>query len=326
MKKLEKDFLLAWLMGMLLPALILWIWVGFDRLGPAEEEENMPTAITFSTLRTQMMIPVMDGNGQVTAMELETYLCGVVLAEMPAEFEMEALKAQSVVARTYALRRLEQGTKHPQGAVCMEASCCQGYIVAEDYMDLGGESSGVSKVTRAVMATAGEVLTYQGELIDATYFSCSGGTTEDALAVWGNDVPYLKSTVSPGEERSQFYSDTVSFTPGQLEESLGISLSGEPEAWFSILAYTNGGGVDRIDICGTEFSGVEVRKRLALRSTDFTVIAAENEVRFETRGFGHRVGMSQYGADAMAVEGSTYDRILSHYYKGVELGQYDDGN
>ena len=326
MKKLEKDFLLAWVMGMLLPSLILWICVGFVR--PETDGETVPstTGISFSALAPQMMIPVMDGSGRVTSMELETYLCGVVLAEMPAEFELEALKAQSVVARTYALRRLEQGTKHPQGAVCMEASCCQGFIMAEDYIDLGGELSGVSKVTSAVMATAGQVLTYRKELIDATYFSCSGGTTEDALAVWGNDVPYLQSTVSPGEERSRFYSDTMSFTPRQLEDRLGIGLIGEPEEWFAVLSYTNGGGVDRIDICGTDFSGVEVRQRLGLRSTDFTVIASVEEIIFETRGYGHRVGMSQYGADAMAVAGSTYDRILAHYYRGTDLVQYDDGN
>lgn len=325
-KKLEKDFLLAWFMGMILPALILGIAVGLDSGGAsrAEEESSEPetTVLEIPTLPPQMNIPVMGSDGEVTEMELETYLCGVVLAEMPADFEFEALKAQSVVARTYALRRLESGTKHPQGAVCMDPACCQGYMAAEDFLSRGGSQSGITKVTQAVLATAGEVVTYDGQLIDATYFSCSGGTTEDAVDVWGNDVPYLRSTDSPGEENAAYYTDSVSFTPEEVGQALGITLDGAPEEWFTILSDTSGGGVAEMDVCGSVFTGVQVRKLLSLRSTDFTVTASEEEVTFKTHGYGHRVGMSQYGADAMAVNGSTYAQILSHYYSGTSLIQY----
>lgn len=329
-KTFGKDVLLALLIGMVIPALILGVIVGLDNKNASQGEdisgEPNTTALEVPTLPPQMNIPVMDQNGEVAEMELEVYLCGVVLSEMPADFEYEALKAQSVVARTYALRRLESGTKHPQGSVCMDPACCQGYMTTEEYLGRGGTQASITKISQAVLATAGEVVTYDGQLIDATYFSCSGGTTEDAVAVWGNDVPYLQSTESPGEENAAYYTDRMSFSTEEVGQALGVTLEGEPDGWFTVLSYTNGGSVEEIDVCGSVFTGVQVRKLLSLRSTDFTVIAAESEIIFETHGYGHRVGMSQYGADAMAVNGSTYDEILMHYYNGTCLVQYQSGD
>ena len=326
MNKLEKDFLIAWLLGMVLPALLLGVFlVATDK----EDQINFdvkPTDVTTVQIpirpATSPTIPVLHADGSVADMELEDYLCGVVLAEMPVNFELEALKAQCVVARTYGLRRLEQGTKHPNGAVCTDAACCQGYISYDDFYNRGGDQSGIMKVSQAVAETAGEVLLYNGELIDATYFSCSGGRTEDAAAVWGNDVPYLQSTISPGEEGATHYTDAVTISPDVIEEALGIDLTGDPDGWFRILSFTEGGGVDEILICGQPFTGVELRKLLSLRSTNFTVTSTEDGITFYTKGYGHRVGMSQYGADAMAVSGSSYDEILAHYYHGTILAQY----
>ena len=329
MKKMEKDFLLAWLLGMVLPALILGLFVALDKPGqgqePGQTDGKSVTAQTDAP-KPRMGIPVLLDNGTVQEMDLENYICGVVLAEMPVDFEVEALKAQSVVARTYALRRLGQGTKHTAGAVCTDPACCQGYLSPEEFISRGGSQSGVTKVSRVVAETAGEVLLYQGKLIDATYFSCSGGMTEDAAAVWGNDVPYLQSTVSPGEEGAAHYLDDLSLTPRQVELALGMDLQGDPEDWFAVLSLTEGGGVGEITVCGQIFTGVELRKLLSLRSTNFTVSAAEDEIIFHTKGYGHRVGMSQYGADAMAAAGSTYSGILAHYYHGTVLAQYQPGN
>lgn len=330
MKKLERDFIIAWIIGMLLPGLILW---GLIRSGAKEDEHDKGmttytdlTVPQIATVPQRIIISVLFPEGEVKEIELENYLCGVVLAEMPADFEIEALKAQSVVARTYALRRLEKGTKHGTGLICTDPACCQGYLSPDDYLMRGGPQTGVTKVSRAVLDTAGYVLTYGGELIDATYFSCSGGMTEDASAVWGSDVPYLQATDSPGEESAEHYSDHQTFDRSEVERLLSVSLEGDPEDWFEILSYTDGGGVDKISVCGEILGGAELRKRLSLRSTNFTVEATDDTVTFYTKGYGHRVGMSQYGADAMAVSGHTYDEILAHYYSGTTLGQYQPGN
>lgn len=325
MNKLEKDFLMAWLLGMVLPALILGVFVFATDKEDKHTGDNPAADATMQYIvnsTAQWTIPVMDEEGSVTEMELENYLCGVVLAEMPTDFEPEALKAQSVVARTYALRRLEQGTKHLSGAICTDPACCQGYISMDEFVSMGGSQSAISKVSRAVWETAGEVLLYEGNLIDATYFSCSGGMTEDASAVWGSDVPYLQATASPGEEKAAHYTDELSLSAELVENALGITLEGDPDSWFTILSLTEGGGVDEVAVCGKVFKGVQIRKLLALRSTNFTVTAAENEIIFHTKGYGHRVGMSQYGADAMALDGYTYCQILAHYYSGTTLAAY----
>lgn len=330
MKKLEKDFLLAWLLGMVLPAAILFTMVGLDRQNSDRSQDpTEPTELReleIPVFPSCVSIPILSEDGKVADMELEAYLCGVVMAEMPVDFELEALKAQCVVARTYALRRLEAGTKHPGGAVCTDPACCQGYLSVYEFIERGGSQSGITKVSRAVAETAGEVLLYEGKLIDATYFSCSGGVTEDAVAVWGNDVPYLKSTSSPGEENAAYFNDSASFTPDEVEVALGVGLTGKPDRWFEPLTYTEGGGVEKISVCGELFTGVEIRKLLSLRSTNFSVSASAEEIVFYTKGYGHRVGMSQYGAEAMAVAGGTYDQILSHYYHGIIISDYQPDN
>ena len=247
---------------------------------------------------------------------------GGVLAEMPADFEPEALKAQAVVARTYTRKRAE-GSKHEGAAVCMDSGCCQGFRSPEEYRDMGGKQASVEKVRRAVEATDALVLRYGGALIDATYFSCSGGSTEDAVAVWGQDVPYLQAGESPGEEDAPRFSDRVSFTAAEFAEKLGLSADGEPGRWFGTVIHTDGGGVDTLVIQGKTFTGTQLRAKLGLRSTAFEVSVSGQTITVTTRGFGHRVGMSQYGAQAMAREGSSFEEILAHYYTGAELLRED---
>ena len=133
----------------------------------------------------------------------------------------------------------------------------------------------------------------------------------------------MQSTVSPGEEDAVHYSDSASLSVDSVEAALGLTLNGDPDDWFRILSYTAGGGVGEVTVCGEAFTGVQIRKLLGLRSTNFTVTAGEREITFHTMGYGHRVGMSQYGADAMAVGGSTYADILAHYYNGTTLVHYD---
>ena len=197
-------------------------------------------------------------------------------------------------------------------------------MAVEDYLMKGGKERDVQRIRDIVAATEGQVLTYEGKLIEATYFSCSGGATEDAVAVWGTDVPYLQSVESPGEEQAAHYTDTVSFSPTDFASRLGISLTGEPSKWFSERTYTEGGGVATMKIGTETFSGTQLRKILGLRSTAFEIETDDDVIVITTHGYGHRVGMSQYGADAMAAVGSTYPDILTHYYQGTELTTYTD--
>lgn len=316
---------------LLIPLLILLVFSA-DSKYSIDVAETLDLKDDDSTQSTQsvpsegeaiQMISVLSDDGRMEQMPLNSYVTGVVLAEMPADFDAEALKAQAVVARTYALKRETRNKKHPD-AVCTNASCCQGYISADEYLNNKGTLENLRKIEEAVEQTKNLVLVYNGKLIEATYFSCSGGVTEDAVAVWGEDIPYLKSTKSPGEENAAHYTDTVRFTVDEFKDRLDLQATGEPHAWIGDITYTNGGGVDTITIAGKPYSGVELRSLLGLRSTAFSMTIIGTTVVVTTRGYGHRVGMSQYGAEAMAVQGNTFDQILQYYYSGTELMMYSE--
>lgn len=327
MNQFWRDMGIAAVMGLIVPAVLLAGVVSVSseqREIPEVTESTPPSSAPTETVDQTMMILVQNRDGSVVEMELNSYLTCVVLAEMPVSFEAEALKAQSVVARTYALRAMSGASKHENAAVCMNSGCCQGYMSSDDYVTRGGNENSISYVRNLVDATDGDVLTYDGELIEATYFSCSGGTTEDAVAVWGTDVPYLQSVSSPGEERATYYTDTVSFTASDFSVKLGGELKGKPSSWFGTVTYTEGGGVEFIEIGGVSYKGTQLRKLLGLRSTAFEITTDGDTIYITTRGYGHRVGMSQYGADAMAASGSNYVQILTYYYQGTKLTKHAD--
>lgn len=267
----------------------------------------------------QRTISLQTENGKIL-LPLEDYISGVVLAEMPIDFHTEALKAQAVVARTYTCR-MEQNPKHLDADICSDSQCCQAYISFEEFLAIGGTQEQIQKVKSSVYSTADQVLCYNGQLIEATYFSCSGGKTEDAVAVWGTDVPYLQSVASPGEEKASHYTDTVVMSGAEFCNQMGLKLTGEPATWFGEITYTEGGGINTIMVGSQQYTGTQIRKKLNLRSTAFVLTAAGNSITITTKGFGHRVGMSQYGAQAMARGGDSYIDILRHYYQGVELSQ-----
>ena len=319
MNKLWREILAAAFLGLVVPWMLLNALIRPRSPAPDPSE---PTQTQVST--GAFLMPVLMQDGQIREMELDAYLTGVVLGEMPVDFEPEAQKAQAVVARTYALRSFESGTKHPGGAVCTQAACCQGYCSKEEYLAKGGTEEGYRKIHGAVTATTGEVLVYEGKLIEATYFSSSGGMTEDALAVWGSDVPYLQATESPESDYYDKTVVTVTFTAEEFSAALGQNLKGSPATWLGDIVYTEGGGVDTMVIGGTAYKGTTLRQKLGLRSTAFTMTAVGDHITVTTRGYGHRVGMSQYGAEAMAASGSTYAQILAHYYKGTVLLNWID--
>ena len=318
MKVLHKEILLAILLGMVVPSVMLSILV---KPGQSVISATEPLTVATESAEAKREICVQMADGSTQVMDLEAYLVGVVMGEMPASFETEALKAQAVVARTYTLKCAGAGVKHGENTMCTDFSCCQAYVSPEGY---GGSAEDYEKIRQAVVATAGQVLTYNGNLIEATYFSCSGGVTEDAVAVWGTDYPYLRSVESPGEESAAYYTDEVFFTAQEFQNRLGRELSGSPGSWLGYATYTAGDGVNTMKIAGVDYKGTELRSLLGLRSTAFSMRAENGGITVTTKGYGHRVGMSQYGADAMALQGYDYEAILTHYYQGVTLTAYEN--
>ena len=296
-----KKFVFAFVMAFVVPLCLLQLFPDNPTLDTEKDSQALP-----------QQIPVLLDTGMVQLMDLETYVGHVLAAEMPLSFSPEALKAQAVLARTYACKRVKLSDKHDRGSICTDPTCCQGY----------DESEPAEIVINAVAQTKGQVLTYNGELIDATYFSCSGGMTEDACEVWGTDIPYLKSVESKGEEKTKHYVTTVHMSKGEFAQALGISGELSGNMFIQNISYTNGGGIKTAEIGGITFTGVELRSMLGLKSTAITVSVADENISITTRGYGHRVGMSQYGANAMAIEGSDYIEILQYYFCDVLLEEY----
>ncbi len=270
---------------------------------------------------------VLVGEGQVEEMTMEEYLWRVVAAEMPASFEPQALRAQAVCARTYSLWKMEAHAHQDQGAdICADSGCCQAYIDPQKAAANWGDNaqSYTEKIAQAVSDTAGQVMTYDGKPIQAVFFSSSTAATEDAQAVWGNGLPYLVSVSSPeGEEVPNYYS-TVTLTQEEVEKLVkeaypDADLSGDPAGWLSGMTLTASGRVGTMKVGGVELSGGAVRTLFSLRSACFQVTCQEGKFTFSVTGYGHGVGMSQYGANAMAAQGSSWEDILKHYYTGVEI-------
>lgn len=255
----------------------------------------------------------------------QDYLTSVVLCEMPASFEPEALKAQAVAARTF-LWKQAQSAKHANADVCADSACCQAWMSEQALREKFGDAydEAVQKAKQAVLQTADEVLTYNGALIDATYFSCSGGSTEAAVAVWGTDVPYLQPVESPGEETAARYESEAVCSLDEFRSIItganeAAALGSDVDTWLGEITYTEGGGVDTAVIGGEAFTGVELRRLFGLNSTKFTLELTQAGAKFHVLGFGHRVGMSQYGAENMAENGFSYRVILQYYYQNTRI-------
>lgn len=252
------------------------------------------------------------------------YLTSVLLCEMPSSFELEALKAQAVAARTF-LWKQAAGGKHENADLCADSACCQAWRGEEELRETFGDGFDAAweKAARAVYETKDEVLVYDGALIDATYFSCAGGNTEAAIAVWGTDVPYLQSVSSPDEDALRARSE-AEFSLSEFRSIIEAAdstadLSGESSSWLGGVTRTEGGGVDEMQIGGSTFKGIQLRKLFNLRSTCFTLELTEDTAVFHVRGYGHRVGMSQYGAQHLAQSGFSYRVILQYYYQNTRI-------
>lgn len=258
-------------------------------------------------------ITVYRSNGSVINLNMTDYLIGVVSSEMPASFNLEALKAQSVLARTYALKAKQTGKK------LTDTVSTQSYIDIDQMKNKWGKSFNTyyNKIKNAVENTNGEYLSYNGNYIEALYHSTNNGKTESSLDVFGNYYPYLISVSSEYDKNASSYLRTINMPIDTISNKLGLSLNND--SVINILSYTDGGNIKEININGNNFSGKKVRELLGLRSADFDISISDNNANITTRGYGHGVGMSQYGANGMANAGYSYKDILSHYYPGTTL-------
>lgn len=257
-------------------------------------------------------------DGTVREMSLHDYLIGVILAEMPGSFDPQALKAQAIASRTFTLYKA-QVHRHGQADVCASSACCQAWKDPSQY-----ESENVAVFREAVESTDGLVVTYQGELIEAAFFASTGGATESAETVWGGEVPYLQSVQSVGEAEADYYGMTLYFSPEEFSARLreacsDLTFSGDVTQWLGASVLTQGGGLSCISICGKNVSGSTLQSVFALRSTHIRLSLQDGQIVIRTQGYGHRVGLSQYGAQEMALRGAGYEEILTHYYQGVAL-------
>lgn len=272
-------------------------------------------------------VRLLQADGTVETLPLEEYVQGVVTAEMPASFQSAALEAQAVCARTYAMSRAQAGSHAAQGAdVCASPACCQAYA-ASDPADWGDRAEEYrAKLRAAVQATQGQVLRAEGRLISAVFHASSAGQTAPAQAVWGSAVPYLVSVSTPETTETVPKLESEATFSGEEFRSIFLAkypqadLSGPPGNWFGAVEKADWGGVSSLTIGGVTLTGGEVRSLFGLRSARFDVAAGEESVTFRVTGYGHGVGMSQYGANLMAQEGQSCKNILEHYYPGAELG------
>ncbi len=292
---------------------------------PVQSEPEPAPAATLSDGGRR--VRVLGESGTVEEMSLADYLWCVVAAEMPASFEEEALRAQAVCARTYTLWKASAG-KHGEADVCTSSACCQAFRTRESAMERWGEDGEAyaAKLAAAVADTDGVILTYGGKPIQAVFFSSAAGYTEDAAAVWGTALPYLTSVDSPEGDEVPNYRSTVTLSAAEaravIEDAYPAArLSGTPADWFSAPTYTPAGRVETMTVGGLSLSGGAARALFSLRSAAFTVEAGADSVTFSVTGYGHGVGMSQYGANAMAKAGKGWEEILLHYYSGVTLEQ-----
>lgn len=254
---------------------------------------------------------------------LEDYVVGVVAAEMPISFELESLKAQAITARTYVVRKKYNEANDNESADITDQVTDQVYYSDSELKKMWDKNyeQRINKVKMAVADTTGQILTYDGELIMATFFSTSNGKTENSEDYWQNHLPYLRSVDSSWDEDTPAFLAKETFTVKDIEEKINVKLSESDGIIGNEEKRTPGGRVESIMISGTTFTGKDLREKLSLRSSDFKMERKGSEVIITTKGFGHGVGMSQYGANEMAKSGKNYKEILAHYYTDTQISE-----
>lgn len=265
----------------------------------------------------------------IEELDMNKYLYGVVASEMPASYELEALKAQAVVARTYTIYKIKNGSKHENADICDNSNCCQAWISKDNRLarwEPEKREEYWNKIVEAVDTTNKQYITYNGDVINAFFHSNSGGKTELAVNVWGGNLPYLQVVETSGEEAYSAYNSEVSFSKDEFvvkmnENYNDFEIDFDSLECIKILEYTEGARVKKVKIGNKELSGVEARKIFGLRSSNFSFEINKDTIKFSVIGYGHGVGLSQSGSDVLAKQGYTYDEIIKYYYKDIEISE-----
>ena len=302
--------------------------------GDSIQKSNDPNNTSFELTDTPESISVYRCDSKKTeSVDFEEYIKGVVSGEMPSTFHIQALKAQAVAARTYSLARVIRAEKngnpkaHPDAPLC-DSTHCQVYRSPSELKDLKGEKwmeDGWNKISKAVDDTEGELLYYDGNLVEqALFHSSSGGKTENSEDVFASAVPYLVSVESPYEDEATHKNEKNSFSIDEFSSKIkkacpSIDFGSITSSNIRIISRSSGGRVEKMQIGNGVIEGRNVREALGLPSANFEIKTTDDTITFTSNGSGHGVGMSQYGANGMAKEGYDYKKILSHYYSGTEV-------
>ncbi len=329
MKKIVIVILFAILVTLLLPFSI----VSLSEKSNGEKKGEEPKKTTEQATAPEMVAVYVKDEDRVVDMEISQYLKEVVSAEMPADFHIEALKAQAVAARTYLINRKnafldsEKPPCHKGADICTDSTHCKAWISEERRRELWGDMAEENwqKISWAVDETARVIITYEEEPISAVFHSTSSGMTENSEDVWGGSVPYLKSIKSEGDKVSPKYSSQNSFTVEEFKRLSEEKISGVDwrKGLYSDIVRSDAGGIISIRIGGVAVKGTEFRTIFSLRSTNVEIVTEGGNVNMLVKGYGHGVGMSQYGANFYAHQGMGYEEILKTYYSGVSVGEYE---
>ncbi len=318
---MKKAVVISFLMSVIM--LILPLCVIGKEIDAKKETTKIPTAAVAeknAVLKSEFKVFDKESEKIITISQVD-YIFGVVAAEMPALYAPEALKAQAVAAYTFAYTK-SLANKDKDYDITTDFTIDQAYISREKARQRWGSSADMyeAKIDNAVKSVIGEIITYNNKPITAVYHAISSGKTEKAEDIWGSRVAYLQSVDSSWDKKSDNYKSSVTFTIDEVKEKLLVGdFDGKKSAIIGKAEKTDGGSVKTIKLFGKSFTGAEIRERLDLRSSNFTVKIKDDKMVFTVIGYGHGVGMSQNGADFMAKDGKTYRQILTHYYKGVKI-------
>ena len=299
-----KKLIIVTLLVIIIPFLFVKIFVQTDTI--------KFKYITNNTIRVKD-----EKTNKITTLPFEEYIKGVVAGEMPATFELEALKAQAVASRSYAMYQMT-ATKDKDYDVT-NTTQNQVYLTDEELKTNWKDeyNQKMNKIKTAIQETTGEYLTYNGQIVNAMFFSTSTGKTENSEEVFVSALPYLRSVDSKWDEESPAFTDTYTFDLKDFYTKLNLPYNEKLN--IEITEKTSTGRIKKLKINNQELNGRDVAKKLSLRSNYFDIVQNENKITITTKGFGHGVGMSQYGANGMAKEGYKYDQILKHYYQNTEI-------
>ena len=296
---------------------------------PSPTSEQMPPREADAETR----VAVQEGD-TVHLLTMDEYLLGVLAAEMPASFPEEALRAQAVAARTYTLYRMAHqagNSVHPDASVCTDPNHCKAYLNPALFGERWGDDTETytEKLREAVSSTDGLAVLYENAPVLAVFHAVSSGQTERAADVWGQDFPYLQSVRSDGEQEAPRYYARVEMTLGEFKDTFSAAypeakFGNTPQGWFTNIRRSPAGGVTSLTIGEINIPGTRLRAMFALQSTNMNITATETSIIIDTYGHGHGVGLSQYGARAMALEGKDFREILQWYYQSAEVGPYPD--